>query len=193
MSRVYLITGPQNVGPIYFKRYYMPLIDSALTHCPPCRFVLGDANGVDQLAQAYLAEKGMPGTRVTIFIKHGKVVRIHNPAWSVDDSAETYPDRDIIMAREATHTIVCLPQFGGATTGALMPLLAVSANTRPDMWNHCQNCERIDFITEELRDSSEPFNSYLHGAERDFDKMATALRFVMSQEFGSGLVSLKET
>ena len=114
------ITGPQWVGANYFKRFYVPLIDDKLNNSDVC-FILGDADGVDSLAQQYLAAR-RAFDRVTVYIKNGKTAKLADPRFSVNDSAASYPARDALMAESCSSVIAVLPQFGNLTTGATLPI-----------------------------------------------------------------------
>lgn len=114
------------MGPKYFEKHYKQQIINAVAAEPGCCFVLGDADGVDQLAQQCLSELNVtPPWRVKIFIKKGKTARVVNSTWPVDDSSENYPARDLLMAKQADSAIVCVPQYGGLTGGTLLPILEI--------------------------------------------------------------------
>ena len=120
-----LVTGPRSVGPNYFRTHYKPQLDQALGAYPDCRFVLGDADGVDRLAQQYLHGARIAADRVTVHVLSGQTARLECADWRVDTSATTYAERDMAMARVATRAIAVLPQYGGGTSGSAMPVIAV--------------------------------------------------------------------
>ena len=122
-QQIYLITGPRFVGPNYFNKHYAPLIDDALCENPLCRFVLGDAPGVDRLAQQYLASSDVSADRVTVHVLRGKTPHLERPGWGVVATALDWTERDADMARIATDTIAVLPQYGGGTSGAVFTVL----------------------------------------------------------------------
>ena len=124
------ITGPQWIGENYFQRFYAPEIDKALAD-PQLHFVLGDADGTDQLAQRYLAAHGAHD-RTTVYVKHGKAPRLVDVRFKVNDSAASYPERDMLMAECASSIIAVLPQFGNLTTGASLPLYAHNSGANID-------------------------------------------------------------
>lgn len=160
-----LITGPQWVGPNYFAHFYVPQIYSILAQGTDIKFVLGDADGVDQLAQAYLAKHVTP-KNVTVYIKHGKQARLVHPEFKVDDVAPSYPERDLRMAGVSSVFIAVLPQFGGGTTGALVPLMVPLMQNRVSGEQNA-NCAALS-IVERIRQFSEP-------ADKDLTAVVSAL------------------
>ena len=118
-----LITGPQWVGQNYFNHFYRPRIEAALCD-PDLQFILGDADGVDTLAQQYLAQKNAHD-RVTVYIRAGKTARLADKRFKVDATSTSFPARDMLMAESASKLIAVLPQFGNLVTGASLPIYAM--------------------------------------------------------------------
>lgn len=148
---VVLVAGPQWVGPNYFAHFYVPLLDAAIAAGE--RFVLGDADGVDQMAQAYLAARVDP-QHVTVYVKHGKLPRLAHSAFNRDDQSTSYPNRDARMASICTRTIVVLPQFGGGTGGTLVPLLC--HQLQAEKQDSVEACVTTLTVTTIIRKFSEP-------------------------------------
>lgn len=167
-----LITGPQWCGTGFFKTYYAPLIDKRLRENPNGTWLVGAAEGIDNYATSLLLLRGVALEKITIYTKSGHQDRV-NRAFTgikVDFVATSYPDRDRRMAHAANDIICVLPQYGGAVTGSLLPLLTF-LNARPKA-----ACARDEVLstTETLRAYSEPCDE------------ATAKRFMTSHGLKEG-------
>ena len=63
---VYFISGHRNIDQEFFDRYYKPLLEAVLQNDPFPKFVVGDCEGVDTMAQDWL-EKNVNKDIVTVY------------------------------------------------------------------------------------------------------------------------------
>lgn len=126
---VVLISGNQWVPEGFFQKFYMDKIREEFAK--GSRFVVGAAKGLDYFSQEELRRLCESSNddenykRVTVFNKEDKDGRVCDK-FALVNGFPTYPARDMAMARVATRKIVTLAQYGGATGGSLVPLLAVN-------------------------------------------------------------------
>lgn len=146
--RIILIAGPQWVPLGYFQKFYEARIRTAFEQDKSAYFVLGAADGVDSFAQNLLASicVGDDFDRVIIYNKGDKDGRV-SPNFELVNGFESYPLRDAAMAEIATETIVCLPLYGGAVSGTVLPLLTVidsDQNAKHTLERFREHSERWD-------------------------------------------------
>lgn len=63
----YFISGHRNITKQEFEYYYIPLIENALLENPNAKFIVGDCNGTDIMAQDYLASIIDDISRITVY------------------------------------------------------------------------------------------------------------------------------
>lgn len=63
---VYFISGHRNIDQEFFDRYYKPILEAVLQNDPFPKFVVGDCEGVDTMAQDWL-EKNVTKDIVTVY------------------------------------------------------------------------------------------------------------------------------
>lgn len=63
---VYFISGHRNIDQEFFDKYYRPLLEAVLQNDPFPKFVVGDCEGVDTMAQDWL-EKNVTKDIVTVY------------------------------------------------------------------------------------------------------------------------------
>lgn len=63
---VYFISGHRNIDQEFFDKYYKPLLEAVLQNDPFPKFVVGDCEGVDTMAQDWL-EKNVTKDIVTVY------------------------------------------------------------------------------------------------------------------------------
>ncbi|KAJ6535915.1 hypothetical protein DFH09DRAFT_819123, partial [Mycena vulgaris] len=75
--RTAFISGPLAPSPTYFAEHYQPRLDAAIAQGHS--FVLGPSAGIDTLALEYLLQRGVPPSRVTVFLSQseGKLPQWH--------------------------------------------------------------------------------------------------------------------
>jgi len=124
------ISGPQWVPQSFFDLRYVPLLDAALLDEHALFFVGDAAKGVDAYAQQFFIAKNIEH-KLTVVLKKGAVPTKRAQNFKIIELGKDYPERDILMARLATapRPIVVLPQFGGGTGGAIVPILAKFAQS----------------------------------------------------------------
>lgn len=63
---VYFISGHRNIDQEFFDKYYRPLLEAVFQNDPFPKFVVGDCEGVDTMAQDWL-EKNVTKDIVTVY------------------------------------------------------------------------------------------------------------------------------
>lgn len=63
---VYFISGHRNIDQEFFDKYYKPLLEAVFQNDPFPKFVVGDCEGVDTMAQDWL-EKNVTKDIVTVY------------------------------------------------------------------------------------------------------------------------------
>lgn len=99
MTKTYFISGHLDISPEEFRTHYKPKIDSALAE--GAKFVVGDARGLDTLAQSYLKGKT---TQVTVY--HMKKKAFNNLGnFETKGGFKTNDDKDSAMTRDSDEDI----------------------------------------------------------------------------------------
>lgn len=149
---IYLITGPQWIPQAYFDCHYRPIILQKIQE--GSNFILGAAEGVDFFAQLLLSNEiseNQHADRVTICNKGQKDGRM-SQKFNLLNGFEKYPDRDHYMSKQADEVICIVPQYGGGTTGVLIPLLCFGGKMS---FGEAKN------VLEIIRKHSEPYSKEL--------------------------------
>jgi hypothetical protein len=100
MPNVYFVSGHPDVTNEEWNEYYKPALEKAVAE-PDARFVVGDARGVDSLAQGFLRPYA---ERVRVFHLH-KFPRTCSGPFERVGGFTRDTERDITMTRSSTHDI----------------------------------------------------------------------------------------
>lgn len=67
-TETYFVSGHRNITPEEFERSYAMALEMTVNGNPNCRFVIGDCNGADIMAQNYLVDVlGVEPERITVY------------------------------------------------------------------------------------------------------------------------------
>lgn len=118
---IVMISGHLDAPQSYFDEYYIPLIYSALMM--GCKFVIGDARGIDAFAQAFLHSLGIRD--VVIF--HATTPSYNTPRhnigkWPTDGNWATQTQKDAAMTAKSTKDIAFVAE-GREHRGTALNLL----------------------------------------------------------------------
>ena len=101
-TNVYFISGHLDFSKDEFETHYVPKINEALAS--GANFVIGDARGVDTMAQEYLADKTTPG-QVTIYHIYSSPRNCVSANYLKVGHYTNYTERDAAMTLASTHDI----------------------------------------------------------------------------------------
>ncbi|KAF8218291.1 hypothetical protein K438DRAFT_1747480 [Mycena galopus ATCC 62051] len=72
-ARVAFVSGPLEPTPNYFAEHYAPRLDIAIGNRHA--FVIGPSRGIDTLTLAYLLQRGVPPSSITVFLSNSEHAR----------------------------------------------------------------------------------------------------------------------
>lgn len=111
MNKTYFISGPTNYDVKWFIRDYIPLIKTALDE--NAYFIIGDKDGVDAMAQSYIAQHlkdDDPKGRVKIFFKGNEPINFLNNNFMAVPHFKSNEEANAAMTLCSDEDIVCLEE-----------------------------------------------------------------------------------
>lgn len=100
---IYFISGHIDVSEDDFVKHYKEQIDKALLD-KDCSFVIGDADGIDTMAQKYLYGK-IDKTKVTVY--HSRDMPRNNPmGYPMKGGYKDYTEKDAVMTANSDVDIL---------------------------------------------------------------------------------------
>lgn len=117
---VYFISGHRNINQEFFDRYYKPLLEAVLQNDPFPKFVVGDCEGVDTMAQDWL-EKNVTKDIVTVYHMYDSPRHNAGPFKTVG-GFESDIERDEAMTRNSDIDIAYIMK-GRWTSGTAQNIL----------------------------------------------------------------------
>lgn len=100
--RTAFISGHINITEEEFKQHYIPRLRDAVIN-GNC-FVVGDANGVDAMAQEWLKDQGVPKEDVLVFHMFD-APRNNNGDWKTAGGFQSDDERDTVMTLGSYYDI----------------------------------------------------------------------------------------
>lgn len=101
----YFISGHRDLTNEEFEKYYVPLINQVLNGNPNSRFIVGDCEGCDIMAQNYLVDIIDDVSRITVYCV-GDVPRNINPdIIYINNSFINDREKDIAMTNDSFEDI----------------------------------------------------------------------------------------
>lgn len=98
---VHFVSGHLNLSPDEFQQHYAPRLQEACDAKDGCRFVVGDCQGADAMAQEWFASRRLPKDRVAVFHMHGEPR--HNVGdWPTHKGFKSDGARDAAMTAAST-------------------------------------------------------------------------------------------
>ena len=95
-ASTFFVSGHRDITEEEFDTHYKKAIDNAIEKYPRCRFVVGDCDGVDIMAQNYLVEKGKADV-VTVYHMFKKPRNHNNIIKKLKGGFNTDEERDSAM------------------------------------------------------------------------------------------------
>lgn len=102
----YFISGHRNITEEEFEKFYKTTIDMVLDKTPDCRFVVGDYQGVDIMAQNYLLDvRGIDPSRVTVYHMFDTPRNKNEKVVNLVGGFQTDEERDAAMTQNSFEDI----------------------------------------------------------------------------------------
>jgi hypothetical protein len=101
---IYFISGHRDITEKEFKKYYISKMDQVLKEDKDAKFVVGDYEGVDIMAQEYLVSSGYLD-RVTVYHMFTAPRNIASPDLKTSGGYVDDIDRDSAMTRDSDFDI----------------------------------------------------------------------------------------
>lgn len=101
---IYFISGHRDITEKEFKEYYISKIDKVLKEDKDAKFVIGDYEGVDIMAQRYLVSSGYQD-RITVYHMFTSPRNIASPDLKTSGGYVDDIDRDSAMTRDSDFDI----------------------------------------------------------------------------------------
>ena len=102
----YFISGHRDITEIEFEYNYKPIIENALSDMPNCKFVVGDFEGVDIMAQNYLMDVlNVEPDRVTVYHMLDAPQNINPKITQTKGGFKTDEERDSAMTANSFEDI----------------------------------------------------------------------------------------
>lgn len=104
-SITYFISGHRNATKEEFEKYYIPLIEEALNETPNAKFIVGDCEGIDIMAQNYLVSIIDDVSRITVYCIGETPEFINNEIIYIKNGFKDYRDKDSTMTNDSFKDI----------------------------------------------------------------------------------------
>lgn len=101
----YFISGHRNLTENEFEYYYIPLIHQALEETPDAKFVIGDCEGCDIMAQNYLVNIIDDLSKITVYCTGSLPKNFNQELIYIKNGFETDEDKDIAMTNASFKDI----------------------------------------------------------------------------------------
>lgn len=101
---IYFISGHRDITAEEFKKYYEPKIQKVLKYDNEAKFVIGDYQGADIMAQEYIVSLGFLN-RITVYHMFDKPRNIVSPYIVTSGGYKDDIDRDSAMTRDSDFDI----------------------------------------------------------------------------------------
>ena len=108
----YFISGHRNISEEEFERNYKPYIENAISDMPNCKFVIGDFDGVDIMAQNYLIDVlNIEPERVTVYHMFDSPRNINPKITQTKGGFKTDEERDSAMTANSFEDIAFVRDY----------------------------------------------------------------------------------
>lgn len=119
--KTYFISGHRNLSTEDFKRYYIPKIEKALED-ESSKFVIGDYQGVDFMAQCYLRDHLKNHKRVTVYHMYDSPRNLASKLFNTIGGFTEDTERDSAMTKASDEDIAFIEK-GRWTSGTAQNIL----------------------------------------------------------------------
>lgn len=105
-SVTYFISGHRDISEENFEKFYKTTIDSVLDMNPECRFVVGDCEGVDIMAQDYLIDaRGIDPEHITVYHMYSEPRNCNKKITKLIGGFQSDSERDSEMTKNSFNDI----------------------------------------------------------------------------------------
>ena len=106
----YFISGHRDITENEFEYYYIPLINEALSENPNAKFIVGDCDGVDIMAQNYLVSIIDDISRITVYCVGDTPKNINPELIYIKNGFNDEREKDIAMTNASFKDIALVRQ-----------------------------------------------------------------------------------
>lgn len=106
----YFISGHRDITENEFEYYYIPLINEALSENPNAKFIVGDCDGVDIMAQNYLVSIIDDISRITVYCVGDTPKNINSELIYIKNGFNDEREKDIAMTNASFKDIALVRQ-----------------------------------------------------------------------------------
>ena len=106
----YFISGHRDITENEFEYYYIPLINEALSENPNAKFIVGDCDGVDIMAQNYLVSIIDDISRITVYCVGDTPKNINSEIIYIKNGFNDEREKDIAMTNASFKDIALVKQ-----------------------------------------------------------------------------------
>lgn len=106
----YFISGHRDITENEFEYYYIPLINEALSETPNAKFIVGDCDGVDIMAQNYLVSIIDDISRITVYCVGDTPKNINPELIYIKNGFNDEREKDISMTNASFKDIALVRQ-----------------------------------------------------------------------------------
>ena len=102
----YFISGHRDITENEFEYYYIPLINEALSENPNAKFIVGDCDGVDIMAQNYLVSIIDDISRITVYCVGDTPKNINSELIYIKNGFNNEREKDTAMTNASFKVIM---------------------------------------------------------------------------------------
>ena len=106
----YFISGHRDITENEFEYYYIPLINEALSENPNAKFIVGDCDGVDIMAQNYLVSIIDDISRITVYCVGDTPKNINSELIYIKNGFNDEREKDTAMTNASFKDIALVKQ-----------------------------------------------------------------------------------
>lgn len=106
----YFISGHRDITENEFEYYYIPLINEALSENPNAKFIVGDCDGVDIMAQNYLVSIIDDISRITVYCVGDTPKNINSELIYIKNGFNNEREKDTAMTNASFKDIALVRQ-----------------------------------------------------------------------------------
>jgi hypothetical protein len=106
----YFISGHRDITENEFEYYYIPLINEALSENPNAKFIVGDCDGVDIMAQNYLVSIIDDISRITVYCVGDTPKNINSELIYIKNGFNDEREKDTAMTNSSFKDIALVRQ-----------------------------------------------------------------------------------
>jgi hypothetical protein len=105
ISITYFISGHRDLSEHEFEYYYIPMIEKAIENMPDAKFVVGDCDGCDIMAQNYLVKILDDISKITVYCPGENPRNINSEIINIKNNFEDDRVKDVAMTNASFSDI----------------------------------------------------------------------------------------